>query len=59
MGRAAVLLALAPATILVLGTQIAMVSGLVVSCANFAFPVGLIGMLVGVSLLFILRTEAD
>ncbi len=50
-----VALALALAVILLFGSKIVAVFGLVVACAAFSFPLGLIGMVgIGVSLVFLL-----
>ena len=41
------------AALLLFGTKLAAVFGVVVACATFSFPVGLIGLVgIGVSLLF-------
>ena len=41
--------------LLLFGSKLASVFGLVVACATFSFPIGLIGLVgIGVSLLFLL-----
>jgi uncharacterized PurR-regulated membrane protein YhhQ (DUF165 family) len=50
-----VVLAVAMAIFILFGEKLAVVLGFVVTCANFSFPLGLIGLVgVGVSLLFLL-----
>ncbi len=55
-------LAIAAALMLLLGAKVFAVFGLVVACATFSFPIGLIGLVgIGVSLLFLLspRQQTD
>ncbi len=55
MAGALVALMIFAATILLFGAKLAGLLGLVVACATFSFPVGLIGMVgIGVSLLILL-----
>ena len=50
-----VALALAMAIILLFGSKLVAILGLVVACAAFSFPLGLIAMVgIGVSLVFLL-----
>ncbi len=55
-------LAVAVAAMLLLGAKVFAVFGVVVACAMFSFPIGLIGLVgIGVSLLFLLapRQQTD
>ena len=55
MSMALVIMVLALGAVMVFGTKLAAILGIVVSCATFSFPFGLIGMVgIAVSLLFLL-----
>ena len=62
MAIALILLALVVGFILLLGAKMVAVFGIVVACATFKFPFGLIGLVgVAISLTFLLRprTQTD
>ncbi|WP_158742369.1 hypothetical protein [Acidisphaera sp. L21] len=60
MNTALIVLVLLSVAIVLLGTKLAVVFGLVVACATFSFPLGLIALVAaGVALLFLLAPQHE